>query len=155
MELNPKLEFKGIDVFLRPSVAIPAKAYNGKTIPNDDNSVDWITVCDVLHHTDDPIAILRECARVARHGVVVKDHLRKGLFAESTLRIMDWVGNRGHGVRLPYNYLSENEWNLAFAQANLETRRWDDHLCIYPFPFTLLFDRKLHFVTTLSLRAED
>ena len=27
---------------------------------------------------------------------------------------MDWVGNRGHDVRLPYNYLSKAEWNAIF-----------------------------------------
>lgn len=153
MNENPKLDFQGIDVFLRPSVAIPAKVYDGQTIPFGDGSFDWITICDVLHHTDDPTAILTECARVARRGVVVKDHLREGIFADSTLRFMDWVGNRGHGVRLPYNYLSRSEWNTAFTKANLKSTRWDSQLNIYPVPFTLLFDRSLHFVATLTKRS--
>lgn len=49
-------------------------------------------------------------ARVARRGVVIKDHLREGPLAGPTLRLMDWVGNRGHDVRLPYNYLSRRKW---------------------------------------------
>ena len=105
MHLKPETQFQGIDVFLRPTVAIPAQVYDGQTIPFADNSFDWVTICDVLHHTDDPAAVLAECARVARRGVVIKDHLREGLFAGPTLRFMDWVGNRGHDVRLPYNYL--------------------------------------------------
>ena len=110
----PHLKFSGIDVFLRPQVAIPAVVYDGVTIPHADNSFDWVTIVDVLHHTDDPAAVLAECVRVARKGVVIKDHLREGIAAQETLRFMDWVGNRGHDVRLPYNYLSKAEWHAAF-----------------------------------------
>lgn len=54
MRLKPETQFQGIDVFLRPSVAIPAQVYDGRTIPFPDASFDWVTICDVLHHTDDP-----------------------------------------------------------------------------------------------------
>lgn len=148
--LNPKLAFEGIDVFLRPVVAIPARLFDGTTIPFNNGSFDWITVCDVLHHTDDPTAILKECGRVARRGIVIKDHLREGLLADSTLRLMDWVGNRGHGVRLPYNYLSKKEWDQTFADANLNPVQWQTRLNLYPAPFTYIFDRKLHFVSKLE-----
>lgn len=150
MQLKPETHFEGIDVFLRPSVAIPAQVYDGQTIPFPDGAFDWVTICDVLHHTDDPGAVLAECARVARKGVVVKDHLREGLLAGPTLRLMDWVGNRGHDVRLPYNYLSRKEWADIFARLGLATRRQEERLGIYPAPFGLIFDRSLHFVATLA-----
>lgn len=150
MQLNPKTSFQGIDVFLRPSVAIPAQVYDGQTIPFPDDSFDWVTICDVLHHTDDPAAVLAECARVARRGVVIKDHLREGLLAGPTLRLMDWVGNRGHDVRLPYNYLTRAEWTAIFARLGVAPLRWEQTLGIYPAPFGLIFDRSLHFVATVA-----
>ncbi|MCU0903935.1 MAG: class I SAM-dependent methyltransferase [Tabrizicola sp.] len=150
MAQRPNLSFQGIDVFLRPSVAIPAQVYDGQTIPFPDQSFDWVTICDVLHHTDDPAAVLAECARVVRRGVVIKDHLREGLLAGPVLRFMDWVGNRGHDVRLPYNYLSRAEWDAIFAKIGMKPARWDQSLGIYPAPFTYLFDRSLHFVATLA-----
>ena len=104
----------------------------------------------MLHHTDDPGAVLAECARVARRGVVIKDHLREGWLAGPTLRLMDWVGNRGHDVRLPYNYLSRQEWNAIFARLGLAPLRWEQSLGIYPAPFGLIFDRSLHFVATVA-----
>ena len=61
--------------------------------------------CDVLHHAEEPVEIIREAVRVARHCVVIKDHLVQGLFARRTLRLMDFVGNAPHGIVLPYNYL--------------------------------------------------
>lgn len=150
MEMNPKTRFQGIDVFLRPSVAIPAQVYDGHRIPFPDDAFDWVTICDVLHHTDDPASVLAECARVARRGVVIKDHLREGLLAGPTLRLMDWVGNRGHDVRLPYNYLSRKEWTAIFARLGLAPLRWEQTLGIYPAPFGLIFDRSLHFVATVA-----
>jgi|APLak6261684236_1056157.scaffolds.fasta_scaffold07449_2 SAM-dependent methyltransferase len=154
MQLKPETRFQGIDVFLRPSVAIPAQVYDGHAIPFPDAAFDWVTICDVLHHTDDPAAVLAECARVARRGVVIKDHLREGLLAGPTLRLMDWVGNRGHDVRLPYNYLSRREWTAIFATLGLAPVRWEQSLAIYPAPFGLVFDRSLHFVATVAKAPE-
>lgn len=154
MQAQPGLRFEGIDVFLRPHVAIPAKAYDGQTIPYQDRSFDWVTIVDVLHHTDDPAAVLGEAARVARKGIVIKDHLREGVGARQVLRFMDWVGNRGHDVRLPYNYLSRAEWNGIFDGLGLSVAAWDEQIGLYPFPANLVFGRSLHFVARLELRHE-
>ena len=82
-------------------------------------------------------------------GVVVKDHLRNGLGAYSTLRLMDWVGNRGHDVRLPYNYLSRGEWDAIFRDTGVTPATWKETLGLYPAPFSLAFDRGLHFIATV------
>lgn len=152
MERRPELSFRGIDVMLRPHSAIPCEVYDGVTIPFPDASFDWVTIVDVLHHTDDPAAVLGECVRVARRGVVIKDHLREGFAANSTLRVMDWVGNRGHDVRLPYNYPSKAEWQDIFGRLNVEPTVWKETLNLYPQPFNLAFDRGLHFVAAVSPR---
>lgn len=151
--LKPHLRFQGIDVMLRPHTAIPAQLYDGGRIPFDDDSFDWVTIVDVLHHTDDPAAVLTECARVARMGVVIKDHLREGFGARRTLRLMDWVGNRGHDVRLPYNYLSRAEWQDIFDRIKVTPTGWNQSLGLYPQPFTHAFDRDLHFITTVRATA--
>jgi SAM-dependent methyltransferase len=161
MDNQPKLEIRGVDVLRRPEIQIPFDLYDGKTIPFPDRSFDWVMAVDVLHHTDNPREVLTEAARVARRGVVVKDHLREGIGAYSTLRFMDWVGNRGHDVRLPYNlhvrlpynYLSMNEWKRAIAGARLSVKTWRQDLNLYPAPFNLLLDRQLHFVATFVKEA--
>jgi 2-polyprenyl-3-methyl-5-hydroxy-6-metoxy-1,4-benzoquinol methylase len=153
MSYRPGLHFEGIDVMLRPHSAIPSKVYDGERIPYDDKSVDWVTIVDVLHHTDDPANVLAECARVARRGVVIKDHLREGFAAFATLRLMDWVGNRGHDVRLPYNYLSKAEWEDIFCRIGVAPVSWKESLGLYPQPFALAFDRNLHFITTVKPTA--
>lgn len=153
MQTKPNLVFEGIDVFLRPNVVIPAKIYNGHIMPYLDQSFDWVTIVDVLHHTDNPAAVMREATRVARRGIVVKDHLREGLAAKHILRLMDWVGNRGHDVRLPYNYLSREEWAWVIDSAGLTVGDWEENIGLYPFPASLLFGRNLHFIAKLEVQA--
>ncbi|GHA17703.1 hypothetical protein GCM10007989_11130 [Devosia pacifica] len=153
LEQRPDLRLEGVDVLVRPQTRVPVAEYDGETLPFSDNSFDYVTIVDVLHHTDSPVSVLREAARVARQGVVIKDHLREGLLAGPTLRLMDWVGNRGHGVRLPYNYLSLGEWEEAFDRAALDRLTWVDRLDLYPQPLNWWFERRLHFVTLLRPRA--
>ena len=153
MAQKPQLKFEGIDVLLRPHAAIPVQVYDGDRIPFADKSFDWVTVIDVLHHTDEPARVLAECARVARRGVVIKDHLREGFGARRTLRLMDWVGNKGHDVRLPYNYLSKAEWTAVFDRIKVSPVTWNQRLALYPQPFSLAFDRSLHFIATVRATA--
>jgi SAM-dependent methyltransferase len=149
MQLRPDVKIEGIDVLVRPETAIPVTGYDGYHIPFADNHFDAAMVIDVLHHTDDPEAVLAEIARVAPQ-VIIKDHLRDGIAAGPTLRFMDWVGNAAHGVRLPYNYLSHREWKAIWSKLHLGTSAFTKHLALYPRPFSWFFDRGLHFVAILS-----
>lgn len=150
MERRPDLRVEGVDVLVRPVTHIPVTQYDGAVLPFADQSFDHVTIVDVLHHTDDPAAVLAEAARVARVSVVVKDHLREGVLAGPTLRVMDWVGNRGHDVRLPYNYLDQNQWAEAIGHGGLAVARRQGHLGLYPAPLSWVFERNLHFVSRLE-----
>jgi SAM-dependent methyltransferase len=149
MALRPDLRLEGVDVLQRRVSHIPVTLYDGARLPFPDQHFDYVTIVDVLHHTDDPKAVLAEAARVSRHGVVVKDHLREGWLAGPILRLMDWVGNRGHDVRLPYNYLDRRAWDAAFAHANLAIAQEQCRLGLYQVPLNWIFERRLHFVTRL------
>jgi hypothetical protein len=83
-------------------------------LPFHSKSWDTVMFCDVLHHADDAIGMLREAARVARHSVIIKDHLAEGVLARPVLRLMDFVGNAPHGVTLPYNYFERAQWASAY-----------------------------------------
>ncbi len=150
-QIKPGLKIEGIDVLIRPETFIPVKAFDGKSIPYADNSFDVVMFVDVLHHTDDPFALLQEAQRVARQAVLIKDHLKHGIFSASTLRFMDWIGNAHHGVTLPYNYWMTEQWQQAFKSLALHITYWETNLHLYPFPASLLFDRSLHFVAYLAI----
>lgn len=148
-EQCPGVTVTGIDVLVRPQTAIPVQPFDGRKIPFDPGSFDVVLFVDVLHHTTDPMVLLSESVRVARKGVLIKDHLRQGFLANATLRFMDWVGNERHGVTLPYNYWRPAEWYNAFAALNLRVDAWEQKLKLYPWPASLIFGRSLHFVSFL------
>jgi SAM-dependent methyltransferase len=147
---RPDIDIEGVDILVRPETQIPVTAFDGRVLPFPDASFDIVQFVDVLHHTDDPMVLLREARRVARRGIVIKDHGRDGLLAGATLRFMDWVGNAHHGVRLPYNYWPVARWHAAFAELGLKPATWIDKPGLYPFPASLAFERRLHFITRLA-----
>jgi len=150
LQIRPDLSVRGLDILLRPSTHIRVDLYDGLRIPALDASVDYTLLVDVLHHAVAPDLLLREATRVSRQGVVIKDHLAENALDEVTLRLMDWVGNAGHGVHLTYSYWSRERWLRAFADLRLQPVVWRERLRLYPFPASLVFGRGLHFATRLE-----
>jgi SAM-dependent methyltransferase len=134
----------GVDIFIRPKTFIPISKYDGSTLPFNDNSFDVITIVDVLHHCENPVKVLKECARVSKQFLVVKDHVCDSEIDRMILSFMDWVGNRAHGVKLPYNYLSSDSWYAAIASAKLDIINSVDSIHIYPLLIDYFFGGKLH-----------
>ncbi len=144
------LEVEGVETLARPACAVPCRLFNGIHLPFADNSFDGCMFVDVLHHTTEPEKILRDACRVSRDFILIKDHLSANQFDHATLRFMDWVGNRSHGVTLPYNYLTQPAWDRLFQSVGLQPAKTLQNLPLYPFPFSLLFGRKLHFIVLLK-----
>ncbi len=151
---RPDLRIRGVDVLVREKTFVPVAAFDGKQIPEAAGSYDLVMLVDVLHHTSDPMVLLREAARVASKGVVIKDHLADGFLARPLLKWMDRIGNARYRVALPYNYWPEKRWQEAFRAAGLAPRSWERELGLYPWPACWILDRHLHFVTRLSLCRE-
>jgi ubiquinone/menaquinone biosynthesis C-methylase UbiE len=146
LESRPDLSITGLEVLARPATRIPVQLFDGTHIPFEDRSFDIVMFVDVLHHTVDPMVLLREAARVARLGVVIKDHVAQGLFAKTRLRLMDYVGNARHGVSLPYNYWTEKQWREAQSELGIKPVVLIRDLGLYPTPADAVFGANLHFV---------
>jgi SAM-dependent methyltransferase len=146
LKLRPDTRVRGVDVLSRPYTHVPVDLYDGRHIPFPDSSVDVVMFVDVLHHTHNQLELLREALRVARKGLIVKDHTRDGLFAGTTLKWMDYLGNARHGVAVPGNYWPEAKWRQVFSALNGEILFWNNRLDIYPMPTRWMFDRSLHFL---------
>jgi SAM-dependent methyltransferase len=150
---RPDVALSGIDVLVRGDTKIPVTAFDGSTIPFPSKSFDVVMFVDVLHHTLDPLVLLREAVRVARHSIVIKDHRLDGVLAGSTLAFMDWIGNARHGVSLPNNYWPERRWRDTFAELGLGIGAWHTDLGLYPGLADRVFGRSLHFVARLEPRS--
>jgi SAM-dependent methyltransferase len=149
---RPDVQVRGLDVLVRATAAIDVAPFDGRVIPMADRSVDVVMLIDVLHHADDPLALLREGARVARSCIVLKDHVCDSRLARSILRFMDVVGNERHGVALPHNYWSSWQWSEAIDALRLARAVWRvGGLGIYPLPVSLVFGGRLHVLARLDV----
>jgi SAM-dependent methyltransferase len=147
------LAIEGVDVLVQAQTFIPVHHFDGTVLPYADGAFDVVMFVDVLHHTDDPMALLREAVRVARQALVIKDHPRNGFLAGPTLRFMDWVANTRHGIALPYNYWPREKWLEAFDALGLTVTAWKAKLGLYR-PLSWLFGRRLHFIARLDLPSQ-
>ena len=151
-QFAPGTTVRGVEVHARPDCAIACDLFDGKRLPFDDASFDGCLFVDVLHHTLTPEAILADARRVSRSFILIKDHISANALDHATLRFMDWVGNRAHGVALPYNYLSQVRWDAMFKSLRLRVVRSERRISLYPLPFSWVFGRGLHFIALLDVR---
>lgn len=150
LDMRPDLRIEGVDVLVRGGTPIPVREFDGWQLPFADGEYDVAMAIDVFHHAADAEALMVEMNRVARGSLVIKDHLLHGLPSELILRVMDWVGNSRHGVRLPFSYWSEAEWLSAWVRCGIRPVSILSHLGLYPFPLSLIFERDLHFIAALA-----
>ncbi len=149
-ERRSDLSIRGIEVLVRNDSAIPIEAFDGEQIPFAPDSFDAVIMIDVLHHTLSPDQLLREATRVARRQVILKDHYLQGFAAHRTLAMMDHVGNARHGVEIPCNYLTPEQWDELYQNAGLQMIECRERLGLYPQPLSWFFERSLHFVAALE-----
>lgn|ERR671925_1543055 len=147
--LRPDVSIQGVEYLVRPGCKIACQSFDGSSLPFSDASFDVCLFVDVLHHTRDPGVLLREATRVTRSFVLLKDHLDENILDNLTLRFMDWVGNRPHGVVLTYNYQSRKHWTEYFLSCGLKEENWTSKVPLYPWPFSVVVGRGLHFVALL------
>jgi SAM-dependent methyltransferase len=145
LDRRPHLRIEGVDVHMRDKTWLPVKLFDGLNLPYPAYSFDAVMLIDVLHHTPDPIPLLREALRVSRRFLVVKDHVLEGTGAATRLRFMDRVGNARHGVSLPHNYLAAEQWAALRQALNVQTVTELKDLHLYPWPMDYVFGAGLHF----------
>lgn len=139
------LEVALADVYLNPNVAqtgLPHVefAQNGR-VPFQDNEFDTALLLTVLHHADDPIAVLKEARRLTKpQGKIVviesvygiSDHSSFGQLATEQQRFVniffDHFYNRAihfsedeaHKVNIPFNFNTPEGWKAIFEKEGLE-----------------------------------
>jgi SAM-dependent methyltransferase len=68
----------GVDVKDFRQAQIPFQQFDGTSIPFPDNAFDHVVLSEVLHHSHDPMALVKECRRVARRGILVFEDMPDG-----------------------------------------------------------------------------
>lgn len=105
--------------------------FNGKDLPFDDDSIDIVLFCDMLHHAADNVDnLLREAHRVGKY-IIIKDSFEYSLYSRYMLRLMDIVGNWGYGVHIPKKYFTVDEFRNICAEMKFNIKVFDVGIQIY------------------------
>ena len=143
----------GLESAVRGGEPIDVIAYRGGTFPFGNGTFDVVTIADVLHHERDELELLRECARVSRSVVIVKDHAREGILAQWRIGLMDWAANRPYGIPCLYRYHSVQQWRELFNQCGLDLINEVHPMQLYPRFWQQLFGGRLQYLAVLRPRA--
>ena len=143
------ISLDGIDLIARPDCAIAVRAFDGTTFPVADKSYDFVTLVDVLHHTPDPMVLLREALRVARTGVIVKDHNCNSRVRSIIMTITDTLGNWQYGVPLLFNFWTTSRWQQAWRELGLVQETYTTDIGLYPPIRGFIFAKDMDFISRL------
>lgn len=128
--------------------------YDGRRLPFADRSFDLVYAVDVLHHTPDPPAALRELLRCCRSHFVLKDHTHRSRLGRWTLALLDEVGNRRFGVSSLYNYQRDWEWLPVIEDAGLTLAELRHPVVVERRPVLSWFVNEFQFVGRWRRRPE-
>src|ERR1044071_1297130 len=98
------VEVSGLERLPRGGEPIGVTSYAGGRFPYADRTFDVVIVADVLHHEAQPLALLRECVRVSKRLLVIKDHQLSGPLAKMRVSLIDWAANAPYGVQCLFQY---------------------------------------------------
>jgi SAM-dependent methyltransferase len=129
---------------------VPFIRFDGKRIPLGDRSADVAILSNVLHHADDPGALLAEVCRVTRRRVIIKDHLSRGLLDDLLLGALDVLGNRRFGAPTDAVYLSAEGWEDLFAAVGTMRVQRLNRLSFRRIPLSLIFSNRLEVMFVLD-----
>lgn len=108
--------------------------YDGRKIPFGGGSYDTVLLAYVLHHCEDPVAVLKECRRVCRKNGRIIIFEDCGFTAITAA--FDIIANRLHNVKTPLNFRKEDEWKRIFRSMGLSVlrvQRGVERQIFYPF----------------------
>ena len=111
-----KAKVLGVDIRDNRLVPIPFKIITGKDLPFGHDSFDIVLINYVLHHCEDPEAVLKEAKRVGKRIIIFED-LPEGVFAKLRCKIHQIIFP---GSKKAFNFKKKEEWKKIFEKLGLK-----------------------------------
>jgi SAM-dependent methyltransferase len=93
--------------------------YDGRELYCSDNNFDHVLLLTVLHHSDDPVQVMKEALRVADKSVIVIESVYFNAVHRQINKFFDWFYNRvlnNPEINVPFNFLTPTAWPILFEQ---------------------------------------
>lgn len=115
-----KADITGIDIKEQRIENVPFRLFDGEKIPFPNNFFDAVLIAFVLHHSADPISLLKEAKRVAKEKIIIYEDLAEGFLSRLVCKL--------HGASYNYffqkngertNFKKDGEWKEIFQNLRL------------------------------------
>jgi ubiquinone/menaquinone biosynthesis C-methylase UbiE len=145
----PQVKISGLERIERGNELIEVKFYDGNKIPYPDDAFDVVILADVLHHEKEPHRLIKECARVAKRLLIIKDHKTEGVFARQRISFLDWAANMPFNIPCLYRYNTREEWRRWHESHGLIVEYELNSMRLYPPIVNFIFGRRLQYFVVL------
>ena len=157
----PETVWQGLDIYDLPGhlAGDPKwkcyRKFNGRDFPFQDQSVDIVLFCDMLHHANESIPYLMKEAHRVGKTVIIKDSFEYSLYSRLMLKAMDFVGNWGYGVPLPEKYFTIHSFKDLCRRSGFEIKKMDIGVQLYSHLPVLrdILRPEWHFFAVLEAQA--
>jgi len=107
-----KAEVLGVDIKDNRVVNISFKIFADQNLPFENDSFDVVLISYVLHHCEDPEAVLKEAKRVGKRIIIFED-LPEGILAKLRCKIHQIIFFGGKKI---FNFKKRGEWKEIFKK---------------------------------------
>lgn len=116
-----KTDLIGVDISDQRIEKIPFQIIEEKNLPFSENSFNVVLIFWVLHHTLDPIILLREARRVTKERIIIFEDLPEGFLSRLICKIhgvffKEFIQGKCHKG----NFKKGKEWKEIFKNLNLK-----------------------------------
>jgi ubiquinone/menaquinone biosynthesis C-methylase UbiE len=112
-------EVIGVDVIDRRIFPIAFSLINGKKLPFPENNFDNVLIAYTLHHAKDPIALLKEAARVCKGKIFIYEDLPDDFLSKLFCRLHSFSFDKFFGNKNKTIFKTGEQWKEIFKELNL------------------------------------
>ena len=113
-------EVIGVDVMDRRIFPIAFSLINGKKLNFPDNNFDNVLIAYTLHHSQDPVALLKEAKRVVRHRIFIYEDLPEDFLSKLVCYFHSFSFDKFFGNKDKTTFKTEDEWLEIFKGLDLK-----------------------------------
>ena len=105
--------------------------YKGEIMPFEDKKFDKTLLISVLHHTQNPISVLKEAKRIS-HKIIIIEDIYRNIWQQYLTYAMDTLVNFGFSS-MTYQNRNDAEWKNIFFHLSLKIEAESEQRVLFFF----------------------